>query len=70
MSLTISTFSKTDIFDGTNWSSWQRFIYTVAMAKGALGYLDDSIICPFTLLATTSSPAETSWDSNTPSLNE
>jgi len=57
---TTSTFSKTDKFDSTNWSSWQRLICTAAMAKGAFGYLDGSITCLSTPPATTSSPAETS----------
>ena len=70
MSSTTSTFSKTNKFDSTNWSSWQRLIHTVAMAKGAFGYLDGSITYPSTPLATTPSSAETSWDSNTSSLNE
>jgi len=62
MSLTTSTFSEADKFNGTNWSSWQRLICTAAVAKGAFGYLDGSIICPSTLLATTLSPTEISWD--------
>jgi len=70
MSSTTSTFSKTDKFDGTNWASWRRLIRTAAGAKGAFGYLDDSITCPSTPPATIPSPAETSWDSNTLSLNE
>jgi len=70
MSLTTSTFSETDKFDGTNWLSWRRLIHIAAMAKGAFGYLDSSITCPSTPPATIPSPAETSWNSNTPSLNE
>ena len=70
MSSTTSTFSEIDKFDGTNWLSWRRLIRTAAVAKGAFGYLDGSITCPSTPPATTPSPAETSWDSNTPSLNE
>jgi len=70
ISSTTSTFSETDKFDGTNWSSWQRLIHIAAVAKGAFGYLDGSITCPSTLPATIPSSAETSWDSNTPSLNE
>jgi len=70
MSSTISTFSETDKFDGTNWSSWQKLIRIAAVAKEVFGYLDGSITCPSTPPATTPSLAETSWDSNTPSLNE
>jgi len=40
------------------------------MAKEAFGYLDSSITCPSIPPAITPSPAETSWDSNIPSLNE
>jgi len=70
MSLTTSTFSKADKFNGTNWLSWRRLICTAAVAKGAFGYLNGSIICPSTPPATTLSPTETSWDSDTPSLKE
>ena len=69
MSSTTLTFSESDKFNGTNWASWRRLIRTMAVLKGAFGYLDGSIKQPFTLpnniLLT-----ETPWDSEIPSPKE
>jgi len=54
-------FSETDKFDGTNWLSWQRLIYTAATACGAYGYLEGTIPQPSTTpttTATTTMPTE------------
>ena len=72
-------FSETNKFNGTNWSSWQRLIHTVAISKGVFGYLDRSIKCPSTsltiatisaILAMTTVPTEILWDFETLSLKE
>jgi len=48
---TTSTFSESNKFNGTNWTSWQRLICTMAMSKEAFGYLDGSIKQPPSLPA-------------------
>jgi len=32
------TFAENDIFDGTNWASWQRLVHLAANQRGAMGY--------------------------------
>jgi len=63
MTSTITTFSESDKFNGTNWASWQRLIYITAMSKGAFGYLDGSIEQPSALPADRAPLTETSWNS-------
>jgi len=69
MSSTTPTFSESDKFNGTNWASWRRLIRTTAVSKGTFGYLDgtskQSPTPPDNKL-----PAETPWDSETPSPKE
>jgi len=64
---TTSTFSESDKFNSTNWTSWQRLIRTMAMSKEVFGYLNRSIKQPPSLPADKASPAKTPWDSETSS---
>jgi len=72
-------FPENEKFDRTNWIAFKTTVTIAAEVRGAMGYLDGTILDPNTLTtgpttttstSTLSPQTETPWDSNYPSPGE
>jgi len=66
-------FIDNNKFNGTNWIAWNRHINIAVQLKGAIGYLDGSILQPTKPTSTTTVPnitTKTNWESLTPIENK